>query len=82
MHQWQEKTRPVRLERRFEFETYEGTRDFLDQLGQLSESMQRFPDISFGKTYANLTLMPEGEGENAEITNDDHLFASKVDEIC
>ena len=37
MDKWDLRQRPVRLERRFEFETYEETRDFLDRLGNLSE---------------------------------------------
>ena len=50
MDQWQERTRPVCLERRYEFDSYGATRDFLDRLGEHSEATQRFPDISFGRT--------------------------------
>jgi pterin-4a-carbinolamine dehydratase len=45
MDQWHERKRPVCLERRFEFESYSATRDFLDRLGDFSEAKQRFPDI-------------------------------------
>ena len=79
MHKWNERSRPIRLERRFEFSTYELTRDFLDRLGELSEKRKRFPDVSFGKTYVNLTLQPE-ENE-AEITDSDKRFASDVDNL-
>nr|WP_041391444.1 4a-hydroxytetrahydrobiopterin dehydratase [Prochlorococcus marinus] len=82
MHQWKERTRPVRLERRFEFESYEATRNFLDELGKLCESLKRYPDISFGKTYVNLTLASGNEGETDEISNDDKKLASKIDQIC
>ncbi len=78
MHQWKERTRPIRLERRFEFENYEATRNFLDELGQLCESQKRYPDISFGKTYANLSL---ASNNNEEIDSDDKQFASKIDQI-
>ncbi len=81
MHEWKERTRPIRLERRFEFDSYEQTRDFLDELGKLCESINRFPDISFGKTYVNLTLMPESEEENAPLTDKDNETASKIDAI-
>ena len=43
MNQWQERKRPVCLECRFEFESYDATRDFLDKLGDHSEATQRFP---------------------------------------
>ena len=78
MHNWNEKTRPLRLERRFEFATYELTRDFLDRLGALCEKRNRFPDISFGKTYANITLRPLSEEQNAELTDNDHEFANEI----
>ena len=58
MDQWHERKRPVCLERRFEFDSYSATRDFLDRLGDFSEAKQRFPDISFGRTYVNITLRP------------------------
>ena len=41
MDQWQERKRPVCLERRFEFDGYSSTRDFLDKLGEHSESILR-----------------------------------------
>ena len=68
MDKWQERNRPIRLERRFEFETYHETRDFLDRLGTLSESKRIFPDISFGKTYVNITLRPESETQDSPLT--------------
>ena len=81
MDQWQERKRPVCLERRFEFDGYSFTRDFLDKLGEHSESTQRFPDISFGKTYVNITLRPEGEGDEAQLSEADHAFAAEIDAL-
>ena len=79
MDTWIQRKRPERLERRFEFKTYEATRDFLDRLGEHSEASCRFPDISFGKTYANITIRPSENTEKEEISKDDHDFASKID---
>ncbi len=82
MHKWKERKRPERLERRLEFETYEATRDFLDKLGSLCESLARYPDISFGKTYVNLTLLPDSEETQKEgLSSQDSDFAKKIDEI-
>ncbi len=81
MDKWNERARPLRLERRFEFSTYELTRDFLDRLGELCEKRKRFPDISFGKTYVNLTLMPESDEQNAQLTDEDQNFASEIDRL-
>ena len=81
MDQWQERKRPVCLERRFEFENYSATRDFLDRLGDYSESTQRFPDISFGRTYVNITLRPEEEGDLARVSDDDRRCAAEIDAL-
>jgi len=36
-NQWQERIRPVRLERRYEFADYASLRDFLDRAAEVSE---------------------------------------------
>ena len=79
MEGWRQKKRPECLEKRFEFESYEKTRDFLDVLGAFCEKVNRFPDISFGKTYANITIRPSEDNEKEEISTVDHEFASQID---
>ena len=81
MDQWQERKRPVCLERRFEFDGYSSTRDFLDKLGEHSEATQRFPDISFGSTYVNITLRPQADGDEAKLSEADHVFAAEIDAL-
>lgn len=68
-----------RLERRIEFADYATTRDFLERLNNLSEETSRFPDISFGRTYVNLTVRPESDDEGALIGPDEHAFATQID---
>ena len=79
MEGWRQKNRPECLEKRFEFETYETNRDFLDALGDFCEKLNRFPDISFGKTYANITIRPLENNEKEEISKVDHEFATQID---
>ena len=79
MEGWRQKNRPECLEKRFEFESYEKTRDFLDALGEFSEKVSRFPDISFGKTYANITIRPSENNEKEEISKVDNDFANQID---
>ena len=81
MDKWERRNRPIRLEKRFEFESYEQTRDFLDRLGALSEKVDRFPDISFGKTYVNITLRPNSDDIDADLIETDYQFTDKVDEL-
>ena len=79
MDQWQERKRPVCLERRYEFDSYDATRDFLDRLGDHSEATQRFPDISFGRTYVNITVRPDVDG--SALSDDDRAFAAQIDAL-
>ena len=78
---WMRRSRPDRLERRLEFSDYPSTRDFLDRLGSLSERQGRFPDISFGRTYVNLTLRPEQDEPDACLDEQDEAFARAVDAL-
>jgi 4a-hydroxytetrahydrobiopterin dehydratase len=73
---WTQRPRPDRLERRIEFDDYETTRQFLERLNDLAEQEGRFPDISFGRTYVNLTLRPDDEQPLGE---QDHTFAAAID---
>ena len=79
MQGWRQKKRPECLEKRFEFQSYSKNRDFLDALGDFCEEVNRFPDISFGKTYANITIRPLENNDKEEISQDDHDFAIKID---
>ena len=81
MSEWKLKNRPVCLEKRFEFSSYEQTRNFLDLLGTYSEKENKYPDISFGKTYVNITLRPEIDSPDALMSNADNAFAAKIDII-
>jgi 4a-hydroxytetrahydrobiopterin dehydratase len=68
-----------RLERRIEFADYATTRDFLERLNNLSEETRCFPDISFGRTYVNLTVRPESDADGALIGPDEQAFAAQID---
>ena len=52
---------------RFEFGDYAQTRCFLDEMAVLSKRLGFYPDMSFGKTYVNVTIDEVGRavlGEN------------------
>ena len=73
---WTQRPRPDRLERRIEFDDYESTRIFLERLNALAESEGRYPDISFGRTYVNLTLRPD---EELPVGDVEQAFAAAID---
>ncbi|MCP9771754.1 4a-hydroxytetrahydrobiopterin dehydratase [Synechococcus sp. Tobar12-5m-g] len=68
-----------RLERRIEFEDYASNRAFLDLLNDFCEQQGRYPDISFGRTYVNITLRAEELG--TPLGAIDHAFAAAIDAL-
>ena len=79
-HQWQERNRPLRLERRYEFQDYSALRDFLDRAADLSEQEGFYPDMGFGRDYVNITIHVD-EGENA-LGENQHRFAQRLDTLA
>lgn len=75
---WNRGDRPPNLFRRFQFGGYSETRTFLDRLADCSKNAGYYPDISFGKAYANVTI--HARDGNA-ITDDDVAFARRVSEL-
>ena len=67
-HQWQERGRPARLERRYEFGSYQALRDFLDQAAELSEREGLYPDMGFGRDYVNMTIHPDESSGVLELS--------------
>ena len=55
----QERVAP--FNQRFDFGSYAETRRFLDQLADMSKREDYYPDVSFGKTYANISIDSEGQ---------------------
>jgi pterin-4a-carbinolamine dehydratase len=77
--EWQERVRPVRLEKRYEFPDYETLRDFLDKAAELSEREDLYPDMGFGKDYVNITIHT-AEGSE-ELEEQQRQFARMLDEL-
>lgn len=57
---------PKTIHRRFEFDSYAGTREFLDRLAELSERCGFYPDIDFGTTYVRVSIEAAGQELLAE----------------
>ncbi len=79
-HAWRSRERPLRLERRLEFPDYETTRVFLEGSEVLSEETGIYPNLSFGRTYVNLTLFADEAG--GEITPELNRFAEQIDALA
>ncbi len=61
---WESRGSLPTLFRRFDFERYRQTRDFVDTLSALCEAQGVHPQsINFGSTYVNVTLDPNAAGQ-------------------
>ncbi len=76
---WRERNNPARLEGRYEFENYEALRAFLDDAADLSEKAGLFPDIGFGRTYANFTI--HADAGESKLTDAQREFALLLDAL-
>lgn len=77
--EWQERVRPVRLEKRYEFPDYATLRDFLDRAAEVSEQAGLYPDMGFGKDYVNVTIHVD-EGSD-KLTDQQRKFAEQLDAL-
>ena len=78
-HQWQERSRPIRLERRYEFSDYDKLRDFLDRAAEVSEREGLYPDMGFGRDYVNMTIHPDENSGQLEPLQ--HRLAEALDRL-
>lgn len=79
IEQWQERNRPLRLEKRYEFDSYDSLRDFLDEAADLSEKKGLYPDIGFSRMHASFTIHAE-EGDET-LTEQQREFAALLDTL-
>lgn len=75
---WQRIRTPPALFRRFEFSSYDETRLFLDKLADISKETGFHPDLSFGRTYANVTISAKDEAPSQE----DFEFARRANDAA
>ena len=78
--QWQERARPERLERRYQFEDYASLRDFLERAAELSEREGLYPDMGFGKDYVNMTI--HGDDDDKTLGDQQRRLAQKLDDLA
>jgi pterin-4a-carbinolamine dehydratase len=76
---WQERTRPLRLECRYEFDNYAQLRDYLDAAAEVCEREGLFPDMSFGRDYVNITIHAD-DGSDA-LTDQQRRLAALLEAL-
>jgi pterin-4a-carbinolamine dehydratase len=78
-HQWEQRGKPPRLERRYEFDSYQALRDFLDRAAEISERESLYPDMGFGRDYVNMTI--HSDEESGELGTQHHGLAAALDAL-
>ena len=74
--EWETRGKSQTLFRRFNFERYAQTRDFMDALSELAQADGVHPqNINFSSTYVNVTLDPTDSG----LAN--HSLAQRIDAL-
>jgi pterin-4a-carbinolamine dehydratase len=76
---WEARGKPPTLFRRFAFERYGETREFLDALAALSEETGVHPqNINFGTTYVNVTLEA---ADGSELGEAELMLATRINAL-
>ena len=78
-NEWNERNRPNRLERQYQFDSYDDLRDFLDRAAELSENNEYYPDMGFGRDYVNVTIHAPEDGDT--VTEQQREFAAQLDAL-
>lgn len=78
-NEWQERPRPVRLEKRYVFPDYTSLRDFLDRAADISEREVMYPDMGFGRDYVNVVIYPDVGSES--LSDKQRRFAEQLDTL-
>ena len=76
---WTEVEQPSALYRRFEFAAYPEVRAFLNRLAGLSKETGLYPDLSFTRTYVNVTVYGSG---GAAVDAEARRFAARAGAIA
>ena len=71
---WEERKSPSRLERRFEFDNYQQSSQFMKDIDSLCKENKIYPNISFGSKFVSLTIFLDQE----EISKREKEFTTKI----
>ena len=53
---WNQRESPLRVEKRFEFDSYQKISKFMKKIDELCKEKNIYPNISFGKNFVSITI--------------------------
>lgn len=74
---WEPQKLPVGMSRSYAFDSYQETRQFLDDLAELSERMDYYPNLNFTRTQVTVRI----QTESTELGQVEYDFATGADAI-
>ena len=74
---WKVSKYPPNIAGRFEFESYDEMRQFLDDLADLSEKEDYYPNINFTRTQVNVNIQTEAD----KLSPSEFNFAEQTDAL-
>ena len=72
---WKVQKRAQTMTKRYDFSSYDDMRDFLDDLQDLSEKEDYYPDLTLSRVHGNVAVKSREES----FTSVDFEFSEKVD---
>lgn len=73
---WKLKAKPASMEARFEFESFQVLRVFLDEIAEVAESLNHHPNLSFAKSHVSVIIYSQSD----ELDETDKSLAKSIDE--
>jgi 4a-hydroxytetrahydrobiopterin dehydratase len=72
---WKLKAKPASMEARFEFESFEILRNFLDKLAEQADLLNHHPNVSFGRGHVSVIIYSMED----ELSKLDFALAKGID---
>lgn len=75
---WRVDNKPPVMTKQFVFDSYEHTRTFVNELAELSKTTGFYPNLTFNRTQATVTVFTDEE----QLGDSEFNFASATDRIA
>ena len=75
---WRIDNKPPVMTRQFTFKSYEQTRSFVNDLSDLSEKREYYPNLTYSQTQATVTIYTDEK----ELGVNEYDFARETDKIA
>ena len=72
---WNQRESPLRVEKRFEFDSYQKISKFMKKIDELCKEQNIYPNISFGKNFVSITIFLSSKN----LTKIEKVFSNQID---